>query len=482
MANEEHLNILFQGVKIWNNWRKSNKDLIPDLTNVNLNKKSLKFIDFRGVNLEKANFQEADLEGADFRDANLKEAIFKNTILDWSGFRDANLQGAIFWKAYIHRVDLSGADLSKAVLTEANLGDSRLWKANLSKSYLENAELSNASLREADLTGASLAHAHVVGTDFTGAHLTGICVQDWNVNSTTKFDNVICDYIYLRQPETPHVGSSYGVDSIDRAISIISSFTDRRPQSGNFKEGEFAALFREVVDTIDLIFREGIDWKAFIQAFKEVRIQNEDTDLDIQSIENKGSGAFVIKVSVPQKANKEDLHQQLITRYEHRLALLESKVRLTEEQLEDARQKYTDMKEIAKVLAEQPIYNIKGDVQMVEIRLGDGNVINGDFVIANKIEDSFNKVHTAQISNELKDSLKHLALEVNQMAQHLSKEKAEDVANDLQTLSDEIISKKPRKEILKVTAKRILEIAKFAGEFGKSVVDIIKTLGPYLGG
>jgi hypothetical protein len=31
MANEEHLEILKQGVAKWNSWRKENTDIIPDL-------------------------------------------------------------------------------------------------------------------------------------------------------------------------------------------------------------------------------------------------------------------------------------------------------------------------------------------------------------------------------------------------------------------------------------------------------------------
>jgi hypothetical protein len=36
MANPEHLQILQQGVEVWNAWRKQNKGIRPDLSGVDL--------------------------------------------------------------------------------------------------------------------------------------------------------------------------------------------------------------------------------------------------------------------------------------------------------------------------------------------------------------------------------------------------------------------------------------------------------------
>jgi hypothetical protein len=38
MANEEHLKILRQGVAAWNEWRRENPELRPDLSGADLNK------------------------------------------------------------------------------------------------------------------------------------------------------------------------------------------------------------------------------------------------------------------------------------------------------------------------------------------------------------------------------------------------------------------------------------------------------------
>jgi CO/xanthine dehydrogenase FAD-binding subunit len=79
------------------------------------------------------------------------------------------------------------------------------------------------------------------------------------------------------------------------------------------------------LNTIDLIFRNGIDWKAFVAAFKQLQVENEGTELTIQSIENKGDGVLVVKVSVPPDANKEHLHKHFTQSYELMAARLEDK-------------------------------------------------------------------------------------------------------------------------------------------------------------
>jgi len=59
MADQEQLDILKQGVEIWNQWRREHPSMVPDLS----------FADLTEVDLD-----DAVLSGADFSDANLREA------------------------------------------------------------------------------------------------------------------------------------------------------------------------------------------------------------------------------------------------------------------------------------------------------------------------------------------------------------------------------------------------------------------------
>ena len=61
MANQEHLDILQQGVETWNQWRKEHADISPDLNGANLS-----FADLNKAHLSGAHLSGADLANANF--------------------------------------------------------------------------------------------------------------------------------------------------------------------------------------------------------------------------------------------------------------------------------------------------------------------------------------------------------------------------------------------------------------------------------
>ena len=54
MANQEHLEILKQGVEVWNEWRKHNPNSKPDLAEASLSRTDLSQADLVGADLSKA--------------------------------------------------------------------------------------------------------------------------------------------------------------------------------------------------------------------------------------------------------------------------------------------------------------------------------------------------------------------------------------------------------------------------------------------
>jgi hypothetical protein len=60
MANPEHLELLRQGVDVWNSWRAKERSVLPDLQGANLGGAHL-----IGADLCDANLREAKLAGAD---------------------------------------------------------------------------------------------------------------------------------------------------------------------------------------------------------------------------------------------------------------------------------------------------------------------------------------------------------------------------------------------------------------------------------
>ena len=64
MANDEHVAWLKKGVDVWNEWRRGNPDIVPDLGEADLIEASL----------WRANLFKANLSRADLIEANLTEA------------------------------------------------------------------------------------------------------------------------------------------------------------------------------------------------------------------------------------------------------------------------------------------------------------------------------------------------------------------------------------------------------------------------
>ena len=108
----------------------------------------------------------------------------------------------------------------------------------------------------------------------------------------------------------------------------------------------------------------------------------------------------------------------------------------------------------------------------IDVTLGDGTVIHGDFVVANSIKDSFNKTESSAISPDLKAQLKQLASEIGKISQLLPPEKAQQAAQDLSTLTTEATNKAPRKSWWELSMKGLADAAKSVGDIVKPILDI----------
>lgn len=138
MANPEHLEILKQGVKVWNKWRLENPERSLEII-----RDGLVGIDLRGEHLDGADFTSVNFARADFDGANLEGAIFSRANLVKANFRMARLERANFSNADLTRANFTGAFLSDAILCNASLGE-----ANLTGARLDGTDLSRASVHD----------------------------------------------------------------------------------------------------------------------------------------------------------------------------------------------------------------------------------------------------------------------------------------------------------------------------------------------
>lgn len=218
MANPEHVEILKQGVDLWNKWRKENPEIKPDLREAKLLNRDLKH----------ADLSDCDLCGADLSNADLAHA-------------------------YLVGADLRGkVRLYNAHLNDANLSDSKLWNANLYRADLSHANLEKANLRDADLRLASLVDTKVANATLTGCKIYGISI--WNLRgkpkeqnnlritreyapfneSTLVIDNLlVAQFIYLLSSSDPEINQviefNEVIDTIaSKVVLILGSFKDER--------------------------------------------------------------------------------------------------------------------------------------------------------------------------------------------------------------------------------------------------------------
>jgi uncharacterized protein YjbI with pentapeptide repeats len=191
MANEEHLRVLKRGVAAWNEWRRNNPSLQPDLFQADLRKSPLCQANLSGVQLTDADLTGANLRSADLQSVRADLATFRDADIERATLREASLIGANLEGANLSEADLSKAALLGARLREAHLPGAKLHKAHLSGAKLIQANLCGATLSKIVALEANLSKADLSGTDLTEANL---CAADLS-HSTLKRANLSHAYL-----------------------------------------------------------------------------------------------------------------------------------------------------------------------------------------------------------------------------------------------------------------------------------------------
>lgn len=313
---------------------------------------------FRHSNLSYANFSHANLKQANFRDARLQQTIFHHARC----LRQASAINTILSQPQVCQllVTLDGQGQS---YVGCNLKGAFLTQADLQQADFAEADLSNANLSGSDLRDANLTKVQAIATNFSRACLTGACIESWNIDSTTQVSDIQCDFVYLRNQQQ-----------------------ERRPSSGSFAPGDFTELFQEVLHTIDLIFHNGIDQKAFNYSLSQLQVENQGIPLSIRSLEKKGDGVVVVRVDVPPTADKPALHAEFTEHYQMAVQAIEAKYQAQldakDEQIALYRQQQSDWQEVLGLLktqqatidvAARPTGNDQDNYKLVVLQIAAGH-------------------------------------------------------------------------------------------------------------
>ena len=289
---------------------------------------------FAGANLTDADFSKANLKNTNFDRSRKRDTLLKHVIWDAAKqLEKAKIDQSVLADSRVRQLLLERTGF-KQNYDKADLHEANLSGVYLEKSQLHRADLNHATCRDADFSHAILTEVQAIGTDFTNANLSGACIENWNIDETTILNGVRCDYIYLKyNPDDPNN---------DR-------FSERRPHNPDktFQPGDFEKLYKQVMTTVELLFRNGIHPESFAQAFQQLTEQYPEATL--QKLERKDAD-ILVTLEVPKAADKAEVERNFDATYDDRLEAAKNAALLEAE-----RQHSSDLKELALALAKKDV-------------------------------------------------------------------------------------------------------------------------------
>jgi hypothetical protein len=131
VANRKHFEILNKGAEAWNEWRRQNPKIRPNLAkeilllNVDLSGADLSGADLSGTDLFGARLDRADLRGADLHEAGLGTATLFAANLNGANLTAAALGGANFNMASLSGMNVTNSVMAGTVLANVDLSSAK---------------------------------------------------------------------------------------------------------------------------------------------------------------------------------------------------------------------------------------------------------------------------------------------------------------------------------------------------------------------
>ncbi len=233
------------------------------------------------------SFHGANLTGTTFRYARLKSTNFASSQTRKTNLTHVCWQGA----KQLNRARLGTTVLQDRCIRTLLDGSKSGYKQDLSNANLRGANLSGLTLESVILTRSILSNARLHKTILEGANLTGAILEGWNIDSTTVLKNIDCRYVFLL--EKPNKNGDQ----------------ERRPHDPNktFQPGDFEKFFKEMLDEVQILIRDGIHPTAFRAAFQSIMQQNPNITPDAITGYEKHGSDVMLTLQVPEGTNKADL-------------------------------------------------------------------------------------------------------------------------------------------------------------------------------
>ena len=159
MANSEHVAWLREGVARWNQ-RRRNNPFTPDLSAEDISRH------LGGHEREDVRQLSVDLKGINLSGTNLSNAILRDADLSGAVFLQSDLTGAQLMGSDLTAATFVGGSMRRATLRRSKLTDAKFWQVDLSSAIPVSAELKRAQFWKCKLDGVHLYSADLLGTNF----------------------------------------------------------------------------------------------------------------------------------------------------------------------------------------------------------------------------------------------------------------------------------------------------------------------------
>jgi uncharacterized protein YjbI with pentapeptide repeats len=442
---------------------------------------------FLGSDLTGANFTQASLRDTTFREATLNSVCW----LHARGLERSQIRLKYLNDPYLRQLALTLNGREKS-FNFSNLEWINLQKSNLQDASFISANLNYSDLRGADLSGTILKQSQLEGADLTGAILTGTYIEDWGITSTTKLENVTCEYVYMRVPTKENPNPLRKPDNLRET----------------FAEGEFADFIQPFFDTLDLYHSQDVDPRAISIALRDLSANHPEENLQFVAIERRGTTGLNLRFTTTPGANKSELNHEYFSSYDQikKELPIAVQIQLAEQDVEIRTLKGTIEQFIQigthqSIIQAENIQVIQGELVVTEnrginINAGDNANINGltsgDGVlnlgtISGNVTNAINQLPDR--SDTEQPNLKLLLTQLQQAIQtepDLSEPDKSDLLEQVQTFAEVEQIKEPTKregltrkamKMFDATLKNLPDTAKIAEACGKLLPLVLKALG-----
>jgi uncharacterized protein YjbI with pentapeptide repeats len=254
---------------------------------------------FYGAQCVEANFSNAVLNGTDFREACLKRTDFYNA----KGLDDARLGNGYLSDPRVRRLATSRVGEMENY-DYCNLREINIQGANLKQASLIGADLSEANLVGVNFTDALLVKAKLYGVNLSNACLTGACIEDWAISTDLIYNNISCDYVFMRLSTQPNRNPCRKPDNWDETFKdgdfadFIFPYIERLTYYTKAYEDP-RELGKELkFEMMDLYHYNDFNSSAALIALKTLASNYPEANLEVLSFSVRGENKVHIKLAI----------------------------------------------------------------------------------------------------------------------------------------------------------------------------------------